>query len=147
MNPVPAAQRLFDDVTPGETLMPMAFPLTVYRLVVAAGGNRDFNAIHHNSTFAQASGAPEMYANNQLLQGMWERVVRGYIGLGGRIHSLRGFRMHRFNCVGDTVSVQGEVQRKWVDAGVNYVEIRLWSSNRDGVSVGPGSMVVSLPNH
>ena len=29
MNPVPAAQRLFDDVTPGETLMPMAFPLTV----------------------------------------------------------------------------------------------------------------------
>jgi hypothetical protein len=57
-------------VLEGEALAPLAFPLSVYRLVVAAGANRDFNAIHHNSDYARATGAPDMYANTLFLQGM-----------------------------------------------------------------------------
>ena len=81
----------------------------MYRLVVEAGANRDFNAIHHNSEFAQASGAPEMYANTTFLLGMWERAVREFIGLEGRIVGIKGFRMTSFNVVGQTVTVQGRV--------------------------------------
>lgn len=138
-------QRYWEDVAIGDTLAPLAFPLSVYRLVVTAGANRDFNAIHHNSEFAKASGAPEMYANTLFLQGMWERTVREFIGLRGKIHKLAGFRMGVFNTVGDTVRVQGEISRKWQDGGVNYIEIKLWSENSQGVSVGPGSMIASLP--
>lgn len=129
----------------GEALAPLAFPLSVYRLVVAAGANRDFNAIHHNSDYARATGAPDMYANTLFLQGMWERSVRDYIGLAGQIHSLKSFRMSSFNCAGDTVTVKGEVLRKWQDDSRHFVEIRLWSENSHGVSVGPGAMVFSLP--
>jgi hypothetical protein len=50
-------------VQPGELLEPLAFPLTAYRLVMAAGANRDFNAIHHNAEVARATGAPDIYAN------------------------------------------------------------------------------------
>ncbi|EJM24327.1 acyl dehydratase [Pseudomonas sp. GM21] len=138
-------QRFWDDVHEGDTLKPLAFPLTVYRLVVAAGANRDFNAIHHNSEFAKASGAPEIYANTLFLQGMWERSVREYIGLAGTIHTLSGFRMKSFNCVGDTVTVHGKVKRKWREDDRHLLEITLWSANSHGVSVGPGAMVVGLP--
>jgi acyl dehydratase len=139
------AQRYWEDVTIGEILPTLEFPLSVYRLVVTAGANRDFNAIHHNSEFAKASGAPDMYANTLFLQGMWERAVRDFIGLAGKIHKLAGFRMGVFNTVGDTVHVHGEVMRKWQDNGINYVEIKLWSENSKGISVGPGSMTVSMP--
>lgn len=140
-----ATQRHWDDVVEGEALESLAFPLTVYRLVMAAGANRDFNSIHHNSEVARATGAPEMYANNFLLQGMWERTVRQYIGEAGVIRRLAGFQMRIFNTVGDTVVVKGRVERKWREDDLGFVEFAMWSENAKGVSVGPGRMVATLP--
>lgn len=137
--------RYWEDVQVGAALSPLVFPLSLYRLVMAAGANRDFNAIHHNSAFARRSGAPEAYANNLLLQGMWERCARNFIGPLGRLHQLKGFRMGRFNCAGDTVTVRGEVLRKWQDGAHNYVELTIWSENSGGISVGPGTLLVSMP--
>ena len=140
------AQKYWEDIAVGDKLPPLEFPLSLYRLVVTAGANRDFNAIHHNSEYAKSTGAPEIYANTLFLQGMWERAVRDFIGLAGKIHKLAGFRMSVFNTVGETVRVNGEVARTWQDSGVNYAEIKLWSENSKGISVGPGSMTVSLPS-
>jgi acyl dehydratase len=117
----------------------------VYRLVVEAGANRDFNAIHHNSEFARASGAPEMYANTTFLLGMWERSVREFIGLQGRIRAIKGFRMKSFNVVGQTVTVKGRVDRTWLDGQTALADLEVWSENDQGVSVGPGTVTVSLP--
>ena len=139
------SQRLWSDVELGETLAPVAFPLTVYRLVMAAGANRDFNAIHHNSDYAKASGAPDMYANTLFLQGMWERCVRDYIGLAGTIRRISGFRMRRFNPVGTTPVVGGQVSRKWLDQGVGLVEIAMDTKIGETVTVGPGSIIATLP--
>ena len=137
--------RYWEDVKEGDELRTLEFPLTVYRLVMAAGANRDFNAIHHNSEYAKASGAPEMYANNLFLQGMWERCVRDYIGLSGRIRNLSGFRMKIFNTVGDTVTVKARVTRKWLDGEEGRVEFWIQSENSRGVSVGPGCIVATVP--
>ncbi|MFG1378755.1 hypothetical protein [Xanthobacter autotrophicus] len=137
-------EPLWEDITVGEEIGPLAFPLTVYRLVMAAGANRDFNAIHHNSEYARASGTPDIYANNFLLQGMWERVVRERIGLGGVIRRLSGFRMRIFNTVGDTVTVKGRVVAKWVEANAGYVEFEVWSENAHGISVGPGKVLATM---
>jgi hypothetical protein len=112
---------------------------------MAAGANRDFNSIHHNGDWARRSGAPDMYANVLFLQGMWERCVREFIGVGGRIRQVSGFRMGSFNTVGDVVSVQGSVARTWEEGGAGHAELRLWSSNSRGTSVGPGTVTVSLP--
>lgn len=139
-------QRYWEDVTEGEALPTLKFPLTIYRLVMSAGATRDYNAIHHNSAFANKSGAPDMYANGLLLQAMWERSVREFIGLAGVIRALRGFRMKIFNTVGDTVVVNGKVRRKWREGKDALLEIEMRSENSKGVSVGPGSMVVTLPS-
>jgi len=147
-------QRHWSDVREGDALAPVAFPLTVYRLVMAAGANRDFNAIHHNTAHAQSTGAPEMYANVMLLQGMWERTAREYIGTAGVLLAIRGFRMKAFNTAGDTVTVHGRIRRKWIEeaekgatdpARRHRVEIEMWSDNGRGVSVGPGAIVAGLP--
>ena len=138
-------QRYWDDVEEGADVPPVAFPLSVYRLVVEAGANRDFNSIHHNSEFARASGAPEMYANTGFLLGMWERTVREFIGLGGSIRRIAGFRMRRFNTVGGTVVVRGRVKSKRREAGDALVELEVWTELAGETTVGPGIVTVALP--
>lgn len=139
-------QRSFEDVTVGEELTPVAFPLTVYRLVVAAGGNRDFNSIHHNTAYAQASGAPEMYASTFVLMGMWERLVRDYIGPAGTIRSIKDFRMRKFNLVGSTVEVRGRVRDKRPDGADGIVTLDVESVVDGQVTVGPGTVEVTVPS-
>ncbi|QQK74568.1 acyl dehydratase [Salicibibacter cibarius] len=139
--------RYWEDVSEGDEIPAVDFPLTAYRLVMEAGANRDFNSIHHNSEYARETGAPEMYANNIFLQGMWEKTARAYIGLAGTIRNLKGFRMKRFNTVGDTVSTKGQVKNKWQEGNDHFLELEMWSENSEGISVGPGTMVVTLPSH
>jgi acyl dehydratase len=138
-------QRYHEDVRIGEELAPVEFPLTVYRLVMSAGASRDFNSIHHNSEYARGTGAAEMYANGTFLLGMWERAVRDWIGAGGTIRAIRGFRMRAFNYVGDTTTVRGRV-RSIDDASTPSISIEVWSEISSGVTVGPGTVEVTLPS-
>lgn len=137
--------KYWDDVIEGEELESIPFPISIYRLVMEAGANRDFNSIHHNSEYAKQTGAPDMYANNIFLQGMWERTVRNYIGLAGKINRLKGFRMNVFNTVGETVITKGRVKRKWKEGESYLAELEVWSENPSGISVGPGRVTVELP--
>ncbi|WP_408898203.1 hypothetical protein ACJ5H2_03640 [Nocardioides sp. R1-1] len=137
--------RRFEDVAVGEQLPVVELPLTVYRLVMAAGSNRDFNSIHHNTEYARATGADEMYANTSFLMSSWERSVRDWMGLTGRIRGVRGFRMRSFNHAGDTLRVVAEVAATRLEGEVGVVEIAIHCENRSGVSVGPGVVEVELP--
>lgn len=141
--------RRFADVVVGEQLPEVAIPLTVYRLVMAAGSNRDFNSIHHNSEYARGTGAEEMYANTSLLMSSWERLVRDWCGPAGRIRAIRGFRMRSFNYAGTTMRVLGEITATRVDetdAGpLGVVEVAVRCEGPNGVTVGPGTVEVLLP--
>lgn len=141
-----SAQLYFEDVKEGDEVPQVAFPITIQRLVMEAGANRDFNGIHHNQEIARFYGAPDMFCNNFFLQAMWERTVREYIGLRGIICKIGPFRMRIFNLVGDTVVVKGKVLRKFQQDRRNVVELRMWSENSRGISVGPGPVLVTLPS-
>ena len=138
-------QRYIEDVSVGDEVPPIAVHLTVARLVVEAGANLDFSRVHHNTAVAQANGAPEMYANNVFIQGWWERCVREYIGLAGRVRRVGPLRMRVFNTVGETVVTRGVVRRLWTEDGEHLVELEMRSEISRGISVGPGPVVVSLP--
>lgn len=145
MSTMGAAGPAFEDVRAGDRLPTASYPLTVYRLVMAAGSNRDFNSIHHNSDYARSTGAQEMYANTGFLMGTWERCVRDWMGTGGRIRAIRGFRMRSFNYVGDTMRVLAEVQDARLDGEQGVVCVAIRCENSAGVSVGPGVVEVVLP--
>lgn len=132
-----------NDVAVGDALPEVRLPLNVYRLVMAAGSNRDFNSIHHNTEYARSTGAQEMYANTSFLLTAWERLVRDWMGPAGRITAITGFRMKSFNHAGDVLTVHGEVTGVDHDAG--SAEVKVWCENGRGVSVGPGTVRVVLP--
>lgn len=139
-----AEQRNWESVEAGDQLTTMRFPLTLHRLIVEAGANKDFAAIHTNSDWAKSKGASEMFANNVFLQAMWERVVREYIGLAGTIRRIGPFRMSRFTTVGEVVEVSGTVARKWADGDSHLVEISMSSRTSVGETMR-GSVLVTLP--
>jgi hypothetical protein len=159
MNPLPAThaegltprsvdwsqQLYFEDIEVGDQVPPVVFTMTIYRLVVEAGANRDFNQFHHNTPVSQLRGAPDMFANNVFVQGMWERTVREYIGMSGRFKQTGPFRMNIFNTVGETVVTRGSVARKWREGNENLVELQMYCQHSKGNSVGPGPVIVTLP--
>jgi hypothetical protein len=131
-------QLYWEDVNEGDEVPSLSFPLSLHRMIVQAGANRDFAAIHINTEAAQAQGAPEMYINNVFHQGMWEKTVREYIGLGGVIKKMGPFRMKIFGIV-------GEINKKWQADGENFVELGLHSEISAGDAV-VGTMTVTLPS-
>jgi acyl dehydratase len=139
-------QRFYEDVSEGDEVAPVTFNMTVQRLVIEAGANRDFNPVHHNTRLAEASGAPEMFANNTFVLGCWERTVREYIGLDGKIKKLGPFRIRTFSPVGEAVVCSGTVKRKYQEGGENLVELEIQATHSKGIASGPGPVVVSLPS-
>lgn len=141
-------QRTFGDVQVGDEVPTVEFPLSLYRLVVAAGGNRDFNSIHHNRSYAASTGARDAYASTFFLMGAWERVVRDYIGPAGTIRSITSFRMRKFNLVGSVMVVSGavvELKPDESDPDRGIVVLELASRVGDVITVGPGRVEVTLP--
>jgi acyl dehydratase len=138
-------QRAFGDVAAGDRVGPVDFALPLYRLVVAAGGNRDFNSIHHNRGYATATNAPDAYASTFFLMGAWERVVRDWIGDAGTIRSITGFRMRKFNLTGSVMTVSGSVTATRLEGDVGLVTLELVSTVGEDVTVGPGQVEVTLP--
>jgi len=145
MTTAPARQRTYDDVDVGDQLQPVVFPLSIYRLVVAAGGNRDFNSIHHNPSYARATGAPTSYASTFFLMGTWERLVRDFIGPAGTIRSITNFRMRKFNLTGSVMTVSGSVVDKRVDADLGVLVLEVSCRVGDEITVGPGQVTVTVP--
>lgn len=137
------SSRRINDVAVGDQLPEAVYPINVYRLVMEAGANRDFNSIHHNSAYAQSTGAPDMYANTLFLMGMWERAVRDWMGPDGQIVAVRKFRMGRFNVVGHTTRVQAQVTA--VDPVAGRATITVACVDDAGVTVGPGEVDIRLP--
>lgn len=135
-------QRLLVDTQEGELLEPVSIPLTLQRLVMEAGANRDLSLIHHDRDVARATGAPDAYANTFFILGMFERLLREWMGLRGRIRAISNLRMKVFNTVGDTVVFKGRVER--VDSAEGTVVIELWSETDRGQTV-TAQATVSLP--
>ncbi|MFK7734090.1 MAG: acyl dehydratase [Pseudomonadales bacterium] len=102
-------QRYLEDVQLGEQLPPFSISITLQRLVMEAGANRDMSLIHHDQKVAKATGAKDAYANTFFLMAMFERLAREWMGLRGRLKRIESLRMAGFNCVGDTITVAGSV--------------------------------------
>ena len=136
------SQRDFAAVSVGDKLGPMSLPITRQRLVMAAGANRDFSLIHHDRDVARATGAPDAYMNTFFIAGMFERLLREWMGHRGTLDKITGLRMQVFNAVGDTVTFKGRVTA--LREATRQVDIELWSESNDARTVRAAAMV-SLP--
>ena len=125
--------RSFSAIQVGDELPPLTIPITLQRLVMEAGANRDLSLIHHDTGVAQAIGAPDAFANTYFLMGMFERLMREWTGPAARIRKIGPLRMMVFNAVGDTVSFKGLVES--VDEAAGTVCVDMWLESDRGKTV------------
>ena len=137
-------QLCWEDVRDGEDIPPVTLNLTIQRMVMSAGSNRDFATHHHNTAMGQADGAPNMHANADSCLSMWERAITDWIGAAGRVKKVT-FRIMTFNAAGDAVTVSGKVAKKWQEKGLNLVELDMKSEHARGMSM-QGVATVALPS-
>jgi acyl dehydratase len=132
----------FDDVQVGDELPPFEVALTVQRMVMECGVNKDWTPIHHDREVARAQGAPDMFVNTLFLQAMYEATAREWAGLDARLRKLK-FKMKTFNCAGDNLAGMGRVASKEMIDGKPIVNLEMWTESERGVTTA-GEVVLEL---
>jgi acyl dehydratase len=140
-----AHQKLyFEDVKEGDELPSFTVEnLTRTDFVKYAGSSGDFNPIHHDQTFAEASGNPTVFAMGMLNAGILGRLVTDYAG----VENLRKYRVRFATRVwpGDSVTCKGKVTKKAVENGERIIEGEVTAFNQKGEVAIQGSFRAALP--
>jgi acyl dehydratase len=137
-------ELLVPDVAVGDEVPVFTLPLTLQRLVMEAGVNRDFTPLHHDDEDTRLTGAPRSYANTMLIQAFIEATLRTWMGDRGRLREL-AIRMVSFNLSETLVAAGGTVTA--IDPPVDLradVHLAIWMRSDDTPTV-TGSAIVSLP--
>lgn len=124
----------------GEELAAFEVLITLQKLVMEAGANRDFAQIHFERDAARATGAPDIYANTIFLEGVIEACLRRWAGSDAVIEEIT-FRMKSFNLVGDRIAAHGIVTE--VDTATGRVTAEIWIQSPRGRTV-EGQAVVGF---
>jgi len=136
------AQQLYrEDISINSELSPISIPITLQRLVMEAGANRDLSLMHHDRDIAQATGSPDAFANTYFILGMFERLLREWMGLKGRIKTINSLRMKTFNCPGDLLTFKAKIISLEEN---NTVALNLWVESEKGTTV-TAEAIVELP--
>jgi acyl dehydratase len=134
---------VFDAIGAGDELPPLCLALTLQRLVMEAGANRDFAPIHHDPQFARGAGAAEPFANVMLIQALLEATLRGWMGLDGRLCKL-ALTMRSFAPAGAVLSGHARVTGKRLDGTGGLVDLEVWTEAA-GARAAVGTATVRLP--
>ncbi len=100
-----AAPRCVD----GQPVRPVSLTLSLQRLTMIAGANRDFAPMHHDPAAARATGAPTAYANLTFVLAMVERALLAAGGNDTRIRRMGPLRLVDLNRATDVVTCRGQV--------------------------------------
>ncbi|NIB38058.1 acyl dehydratase [Pseudomaricurvus alkylphenolicus] len=125
-------QVYFEDVEVGTEVPPVSITLTLQRLVMEAGANRDLSLMHHDREAAIATGSPDAFANTFFIMGMIERTLREWMGSKGTLRKITSLRMTTFNCPGDVLSFGAKVIALEPD---NIVRLEVWAESKKGKTV------------
>lgn len=133
----------FEQVADGDGLPPFPLALTLQRLVMEAGVNRDFAPIHHDREIAQGTGAAEPFANIMLVQALLEATLRGWMGLDGRLRTL-AVTTRSFAPAGALMTGHARVIGTRPEEHGGLVDLEVWTESV-GARSAVGTATVWLP--
>jgi acyl dehydratase len=118
--------------------------LTRTQIVQYAGASGDYNPLHSDEIFAtQVAGFPSIFAHGMLTMGLTGKMVTNYVG-DGRLLSFGG-RFRAQVWPGDTLTARAEVvDVRDGDDGSGVVELRIVTTNQDGVEVFSGTVTAAI---
>jgi acyl dehydratase len=133
--------RRFDDVGVGTTLPELPIPITTTLIVAGALASRDFTALHHDKTAAQAGGMQDVFMNILTTNGLVGRYVTDWAGPSAVLKRV-AIKLGAPNLPGDTMKMTGTVKKKDDAAGVIEIEVAGRNAWGDHVT---GTVAIGLP--
>lgn len=134
----------FEDLTIGQTLPALAFPITASAIIAGAIATNDFAKVHHDPAAAAASGVPSIFMNILTTNGIVQRFVTEWTGSATRIRKIK-IRLGAPNFVGDTMHLSGEVTS--LDPAARQAEVTVKGMNGIGEHVAATVTLAFLEQH
>ncbi len=144
MSPIARTTTLhWEDLEVGQALPALVLDLTATRIVAGALATRDFMPVHHDRSYANQQGAPDIFMNILSDTGHCSRFLTDWAGPDAMVARL-AIRLGVPVFPGTRLTYTGEVTelRREDDEGI--VEIHLKGSTDLGDHVD-GTAVVRLP--
>ncbi|MEO8697945.1 MAG: MaoC/PaaZ C-terminal domain-containing protein [Acidimicrobiales bacterium] len=140
--PYPTSPR-WSDIKEGDELPPFDLVLTASVIVAGAIASRDFMPVHHDRSFANAQGAPDIFMNILTTNGYVSRFITDWAGPEAMLEKI-SIRLGAPACPDDTMRFTGSVIRTERRGDQGVVEVALQGVNRFGAHV-TGTAVLTLP--
>ncbi|WP_432843257.1 hypothetical protein [Dactylosporangium sp. CA-092794] len=95
----------------GQQVGPLSMYLSLQRLIMVSGANRDFAPAHVDNEAAREGGAPAAYADIMFVFTMIERLLLEWAGPSAVLRRIGPVKMHDFVLCGEQLAVTGTVSR------------------------------------
>ena len=127
----------------GDELPRFDLPVTSTLIVAGAIASRDFMPAHHDSDFAKAQGAPDVFMNILTTNGYVSRFVTDWAGPEAMVRSIK-IRLGAPAIPGQPLRFSGQVAQMRDEGDERVIEVAVRAANDLG-DHATGSVVVSLP--
>ena len=138
-----AASPRSKKIAVGDELPRFDLPVTSTLIVAGAIASRDFMPAHHDSDFAKAQGAPDVFMNILTTNGYVSRFVTDWAGPEAMIRSIK-IRLGAPAIPGQPLRFSGQVAQLRDEGDERVIEVAVRAANDLG-DHATGSVVVSLP--
>ena len=139
----PAETLVWNDVRVGDELPAFVIDMTATRIVAGAIATRDFMPVHHDRSFANAQGAPDIFMNILTTNGYVARFITDWAGPEAILQKI-SIRLGAPACPDDVMHFTGSVTSTTRRGDEGVVEVELRGVNRFGPHV-TGTAVLTLP--
>ena len=136
--------KYWEDVSEGEKLPTLEFPISLKTLVAGVAGTRDFMPYHHDDSACESLGIRAMFVNTMFNQASYGRFVTDWSGPESDFRSTT-LRMLGQLCPGDLSICNGAVSRKFREGDDSLVEIEMQTENHLGPT-SISSAVIAMPS-
>jgi acyl dehydratase len=113
------------------------------QIVQYAGASGDYNPLHSDEVYTtQAAGYKSVFAHGMLTMGMTGKMLTNYVG-DGRLTKF-GVRFTNQVWPGDTLVATATVEAVRTENGQDFVDLKLSTTNQNGVEVVSGSATARI---
>jgi acyl dehydratase len=128
----------------GDALPDWVIDINATRIVAGAIATRDFMPVHHDKSYANAQGAPDVFMNILSDTAYTSRYLTDWAGPNAMVRKV-AIRLGVPVFPGHTLTYTGEITALHASPTETTVEIALRAVNELGEHVG-GTATISLPN-
>ncbi len=150
-----AEQLFWKEIEVDMEIPPLSKIATTRTLVEWAGASGDFNPVHYDMPFAEASGLDGPIVQGALKRQWLVQFITGWMGDEGTLKKFsckyraldypRNMKTMTEPEDGETWLCKGKVKKKYESDGESLVECAVWVENGKGEVTTEGKAIVALP--